>query len=194
MDSLSARYRRTVAKPLHLSAALAATLAVAACSAAPHGTADPTPQPPPFPIGQVGTPVHVKEISGATADITLNSATWLPAGCAGGWECNVIELTITGTSATPFKYNETYVVSGYGGGDQPFTHPDDNHWLGGDYKVDYTKINKLPPLRSGSVTNGQTAHGFIAYDGNLNEGDLYIKFCDPDQGGITDEAGWKVHT
>jgi hypothetical protein len=194
VNSPNARYRRTVAKPIHLSAALAATLAVAACSAAPHGTADPTPQPPPFPIGQVGTPVHVKEISGATADITLNSATWFPAGCAGGWECNVIELTITGTSATPFKYNETYVVSGYGGGDQPFTHPDDNHWLGGDYKVDYTKINKLPPLRSGSVTNGQTAHGFIAYDGNLNEGDLYIKFCDPDQGGTTDEAGWKVHT
>jgi hypothetical protein len=30
--------------------------------------------------------------------------------------------------------------------------------------------------------------------GNLNEGDLYIKFCDPDSGGTTDEAGWKVHT
>jgi hypothetical protein len=29
---------------------------------------------------------------------------------------------------------------------------------------------------------------------NLNEGDLYIKFCDPDSGGTTDEAGWKVHT
>lgn len=42
------------------------------------------------------------------------------------------------------------VVSGYGGGDQPFTHPNDDHRLGGDYKVDYTKINKMPPLRSGS--------------------------------------------
>jgi hypothetical protein len=58
----------------HLSAALAATLAVAACSAAPRGAADPTPQPPPFPIGQMGVPVHAKAASGATADITLNSS------------------------------------------------------------------------------------------------------------------------
>jgi hypothetical protein len=98
--------------PVHrkLGACLAAaTLALAACAPTPHGAADPTPQPP-FPMGQIGTPVHVKESSGATADITLNSATWFPPGCSGGWSCNVIELTITGTSPTPFKYNETYVV------------------------------------------------------------------------------------
>jgi hypothetical protein len=197
-------YRRAVAKPIHLSSAvITATLAVVACSAAPRGTADPA--PPPFPIGQVGVPVHARAASGATADVTLNSAAWFPQGCAGGWECNVIELTITGTSPTPFKYSETYVVSGYGGGDQPFTQPDDNHWLGGDYKVDYQKINKMPPLRTGSVTTGQTAHGFIGYGCNecrrSGERGLYIKMIDPDTENPTSpgpfavvEAGWEVHT
>lgn len=102
-------------------------------------------------------------------------------GCAGGWECNVIELTITGTSAAPFKYQDIYVVSGYGGGDQPFTHPTDDHWLGADFNVDYTKINKMPPLRSRSVTAGQIAHGFIGYGCNFcGNHDLHIKMIDPD--------------
>lgn len=182
------------------AAALTATLAVAACSGVPHGTADPTPQPPPFPIGKVGAPVHVKESSGATADITLNSAAWFPAGCSGGWECNVIELTITGTSATPFQYRDIYVVSSYGGGDQAFTDPNNKQWLGGDYMVDFAKINKMPPLRTGSATNGQTAHGFIGYGCNMCEGNLYIKFQDPDTENPNSPtpaitvAGWKVHT
>jgi hypothetical protein len=181
---------------------VAATFAViaAACSSPSMSSADPTTETLPFPIGQMGVPVHAKSASGATADITLNSAAWFPQGCAGGWECNVIELTITGTSATPFKYNEIYVVSGYGGGDQPFTHPNDDHWHGGDYMVNYTKINKMPPVRSGSVTAGQTAHGFIGYGCNMCEGNLYIKFQDPDTENpnsttpTTTAAGWKIHT
>ena len=188
-------------RPRRPAAALTATLAVAACSGAPHGTADPTPQPPPFPIGTVGSPVHVKASSAATADVTLNSAAWFPAGCAGGWECNVIELTITGSSATPFKYQDIYVVSGYGGGDQPFTHPTDSHWLGADYQVAYGKINKMPPLRTGSVTNGQTAHGFIGYGCDKCDRNMYIKMIDPDTEHPLDpgpfgvvEAGWKIHT
>ena len=44
-----------------------------------------------------------------------------------------------------------------------------------------------------SVTAGQTAHGFIG-DGLQSEGDLYIRFDDPDRGGTSAEAGWKVHT
>jgi hypothetical protein len=43
------------------------------------------------------------------------------------------------------------------------------------------------------VTAGQTAHGFIGY-GLQSEGDLYIRFDDPDRGGTSAEAGWKVHT
>ncbi len=141
-----------------VATAVAATLAVmvAGCSSPSRSSADPTPQPPPFPIGQVGVPVHVKAASGATADVTLNSATWLTPG--GG---DVIELTITGTSPRPFSYNEIYVVAGYGGGDQPFTHPNDDHWVGGSWG-NYDENGK-PPLRSGSVTAGQAAHGIVFY-------------------------------
>jgi hypothetical protein len=63
--------------PPKVRIAIVATLAIisAACTS-PHGTADPrTTETPPFPIGQIGTPVHVKASSGATADVTLNSAT-----------------------------------------------------------------------------------------------------------------------
>ena len=97
----------------------------------------------------------------------------------------------SGTSAAPFAYNEIYVVTNYGSGS----------WRGGDYKVDYTKINKLPTLRSGSVTNGQTAHGFIGYGCNMCEGNLDFQTIDPDTEhplspgpfGVV-EVGWKVHT
>lgn len=135
------------------------------------------------------SPVYVKESSGATADVTLNSAAWFPEGCAGGWACNVIELTITGTSAQPFKYDETHLTAAY----DPWRDDANRHRLGGSYMVNYQKINKLPTLRTGSVTNGQTAHGFVGYD-QQGQGDLYIEFNDPDSGGTTPEAGWKVHT
>ncbi len=142
-----------------------------------------------FPVGQVGSPVHAKAASGATADVTLDSASWQ------GFP--LIELTITGTSAQPFKYDETYIVAGVGGGDQPFTHPNDTHWLGGA-EGRYT-INGKPPLGSGSVTTEQTAHGIIRYSWS-SQGDKYIKMIDPDTEnpfaqpfGVV-EAGWKVHT
>ncbi|HEY4042037.1 MAG TPA: hypothetical protein VGM32_09370, partial [Rhodopila sp.] len=62
-----------------------------------------------------------------------------------------------------------------------------------------------PPLRSGSVTSGQTAHGFIGYGCNLcrRSGDqsLYIEMIDPDTENPLApgpfrviEAGWQVHT
>jgi hypothetical protein len=44
---------------------------------------------------------------------------------------------------------------------------------------------------SGTVTAGQTAHGFVGY-ALPDEGDLYIEFRDPDSGGTSPEAGWKV--
>ncbi|BBZ49095.1 hypothetical protein H7H82_15090 [Mycobacterium heidelbergense] len=182
-----------------MSASMVALAAMvgAGSSPAPRVAADP--QPTPFPVGQLGTLMHAKAAGGATADVTLNSAAWFPPGCAGGWSCNLIELTITGTSAMPFKYDEIYVVAGYGGGEQPFTHPNVDHWLGGSYHIDYRAINKMPPLRTGSVTNGQSAHGFIGY-GLQDEGDLYVKMIDPDTEnpyaqpfGVV-EVGWKIHT
>jgi hypothetical protein len=59
--------------------AVVATLAImtAACSS-PPSSANPTNDTPPFPIGQIGTPVHAKATGGATAHITLNSAAWFP--------------------------------------------------------------------------------------------------------------------
>ncbi|MEE2851466.1 MAG: hypothetical protein VX424_02295 [Actinomycetota bacterium] len=170
--------------------ALAATLAVTACLTAPHGTADPTPQQSPFPTGKAGTTIHVTEYSTATADVTLNNATWVSSGCYGGG-CNVIELTIAGKSDTPFRYAQTTVTAA----SSPWRQDPNRDTEGGSSLIDYQQINKMPPLRAGSVTNGQTAHGFIAYAGSINQGDVYIEFNDPDAPAApTPLAGWKVHT
>lgn len=171
--------------------ALAATLTLAAWFTAPHGTADPTPQQSPFPTGRAGTTIHVTEYSTATADITLNNATWVSSGCSGGGGCNVIELTIAGKSNAPFTFSPTSLTAA----SSPWRQDPNRDTQGGSSLVDYQQINKTPPLRSGSITNGQTAHGFIAYDGTIKQGDVYIEFNDPDAPAApTPLAGWKVHT
>ncbi|OBG73765.1 hypothetical protein A9X05_26520 [Mycobacterium sp. E3298] len=159
---------------------------------APVGAADPTPQQSPFPTGKAGTSIHVTEYSAATADVTLNNATWVSSGCTvSGGGCTVIELTIVGKSDTPFSYGETYVTAA----SSPWRQDPYRDTEGGSSGVDYQKINKTPPLRSGSVANGQTAHGYIAYDGNVKQGDVYIEFNDPNAPAApTPLAGWKVHT
>lgn len=177
-------------RPVRIGA-LAATLALAACLTAPPAAADPTSQQSPFPTGKSGATIHVTEYSTATADITLNNATWVSSGCSGGGGCNVIELTIAGKSDRPFSYSQTYVTAA----SSPWKQDPNRDIEGGSSLVDYQRINKTPPLRSGSVSNGQTAHGFIAYDGNINQGDVYIEFNDPDAPAApTPLAGWKVHT
>jgi hypothetical protein len=174
-----------------LSAALATLLAITACATAPQGNADPTPQQSPFPTGKSGTTIHVTEYSSATADITLNNANWISSGCSGSGGCNVIELTIVGKSDAPFSYGETYITAA----SSPWRQDPYREIQGGSSTVDYQKINKTPPLRSGTVTNGQTAHGFIGYDGNVKQGDFYIEFNDPNAPAApTPLAGWKVHT
>ena len=186
------RYRLHVAIPTPVSAALAVTLAVTACATAPHGNADPTPQQSPFPTGKSGSTIHVTEYSTATADVTLNNANWISSGCtSGGGGCNVIELTIVGRSDTPFTYSVTSVTAA----SSPWRQDPYRDIQGGSSMVDYQKLNKTPPLRSGSVINGQTAHGFIGYDGNVKQGDVYIEFSDPNAPAApTPLAGWKVHT
>jgi hypothetical protein len=187
-----ARYRLQVAISTPLCAALATLLAITACATAPHGNADPTTQQSPFPTGKSGTTIHVTEYSTATADVTLNNATWISSGCSGGGGgCNVIELTIVGKTDAPFNYSETYVTAA----SSPWRQDPYRDIQGGSSSVDYQKINKTPPLRSGSVTNGQTVHGFIGYGGNVNQGDVYIEFNDPNAPAApTPLAGWKVHT
>lgn len=166
-------------------------LAMTAYVTAPAGNADPTPSQSPFPTGKSGTTIHVTEYSAATADVTLNNANWISSGCSGGGGCNVIELTIVGKSDTPFAYSETYVTAA----SSPWRQDPYRDIQGGSSIIDYQAINKMPPLRSGTVSNGQTAHGFIGYDGNVKQGDVYIEFDDPNAPAApTPLAGWKVHT
>ncbi|MDT5224649.1 MAG: hypothetical protein QOG19_2056, partial [Mycobacterium sp.] len=140
--------------------AAAVSVVIAACSC-PSGSAAPS-ESPPFPIGQMGVPVHARAADGATADITVNSATWFPPGCAYGSACNVVELTITGTSHLFFQFHQLYIFAGYGGGDQQWTHPDDAP-RPATFAVDYQRLHVMPPLQSGGLHDGQTAHGFVGF-------------------------------
>ena len=140
-----------------------------------------TTEPPPRYVGQVDMPVHAKASNGATADITLNGVSWIPERCAGALPCAVVELTFKGTSAQPFMYYEPYVTAGYGHGPQPWSHPNDSNRVGGDPMVNYAAINKLPPLRMGSV--GIPLGGKATW---------YVEVADPDN--VTNiEAGWHAH-
>ncbi|ETB49977.1 hypothetical protein O974_04900 [Mycobacterium avium 11-0986] len=184
------RYLQPVTRPARMST-LGAALALTACLTAPGATADPTPQQSPFPTGKSGTTIHVTEYSTATADVTLNNATWVSSGCPGGGGCNVIELTIAGKSDKPFTYSQASITAA----STPWRQDPYRDTQGGSSLADYQQLNKTPPLRVGSVTNGQTAHGFIAYDGAIRQGDVYIEFNDPDAPAApTPLAGWKVHT
>jgi hypothetical protein len=147
----------------------------------------------------MGVPVHARAAGGATADITVDSATWLSPGCAShfasptpGSSCNVVELTITGTSHRFFEFNHSYIFAGYGGGNQPWTHPDDAP-RPATLAVDYQRLQMMPPLQSGGLSDGQTAHGFVGFV-MPTPGDLYITFNDPEQPAPYAEAGVLVHT
>jgi hypothetical protein len=147
----------------------------------------------------MGMPVHARAAGDATADITVNSATWLPPGCAShfaapasGSACNVVELTITGTSHRFFHFNNFYIFSGYGGGNQPWTNPGDAP-RPATLAVDYQRLGKMPPLQAGGLHDGQTAHGFVGFVMPTG-GDLYITINDPDQLAPYTEAGLIVHT
>lgn len=140
----------------------------------------------------MGVPVQARAAGGATADITVNSATWLPPGCAShfaaptpGSACNVVEMTITATSHKFFHFNQRYMFAGYVGGNdapQPAT-----------MAVDYRRLDKMPPLQTGGLHDGQTAHGFVGF-AMPTGGDLYITINDPDQPTPYTEAGLIVHT
>ncbi|MGV0695475.1 MULTISPECIES: hypothetical protein [Mycobacterium] len=174
-----------------VGAAAAAAAVIATCSC-PSGSADPASESPPFPTGQMGVPVHARAAGGATADITIDSATWLPPGCAShfasptpGSACNVVEMTITATSHYFFQFDQRYMFAGYGGGNdapQPAT-----------MAVDYQRLNKMPPLESGGLHDGQTAHGFVGF-AMPTGGELYITINDPSQPAPYTEAAWIVHT
>nr|WP_231990771.1 hypothetical protein [Mycobacterium sp. 852002-30065_SCH5024008] len=147
----------------------------------------------------MGVPVHARAAGGATADITVNSATWLPPGCASHFAnpaadsgCNVVEVTITATSHRFFQFDQNYIFAGYGGGNQPLTHPADAPQPA-TFAVDYQRLDKMPPLEMGGLHDGQTAHGFVGFVMPPGD-DLYITINDPAQHAPYTEAGWIVHT
>ena len=107
-------------------------------------------------------------------------------------QCNVVELTITGTSHRFFRFDQSYIFAGYGGGNQPWTHPDDAP-RPATLAVDYQRLNKMAPLKSGGLHDGQAAHGFVGF-AMPTGGDLYITINDPAQLAPYTEAGWIVHT
>jgi hypothetical protein len=140
----------------------------------------------------MGVPVQARAANGATADITVNSATWLPPGCTShfaaptpGSACAVVELTITATSHKFFQFDHSYIFAGYGGGNdapEPAT-----------LAVDYQRLNMMPPLQQGGLHDGQTAHGFVGFN-MPTAGDLFITINDPAQPAPYTEAGLIVHT
>ncbi|GAA4533944.1 hypothetical protein H7J89_17335 [Mycobacterium paraffinicum] len=171
-------------------AAPAVAVAIAACTC-PAASADPPSENAPFPIGQLGAPVHARAAGGATADSTVNSATWLPPGCAshfanpaGDSGCNVVEVTITATSHRFFQFDQNHMFASYGGFNQP--QP-------ATFAVDYQRLDKMPPLAMGGLHDGQTTHGFVGFVMPPG-GDLYITINDPSQPAPYTEAGWIVHT
>jgi hypothetical protein len=180
-----------------VSAATAVAVVIAAWSC-PTGAADSSPENPPFPIGEMGVPVHARAANGATADITVNSATWSPPGCATHFAsptdpgCNVVELTVTATSHQFFQFDQRYMFAGYGGGNQPWTHPDDAPQPS-TLAVDYRRLGTMPALQTGGLHDGQTAHGFVGFVMPPG-GDLYLTINDPKQPAPYTEAGWIVHT
>lgn len=94
-------------------------------------------------------------------------------------------MTITATSHYFFQFDQRYMFAGCGGGNdapQPAT-----------MAVDYQRLNKMPPLESGGLHDGQTAHGFVGF-AMPTGGELYITINDPSQPAPYTEAAWIVHT
>lgn len=149
-------------------------------STAPAARPSPTPAPrpasPPAPAlppgapryaALIGQPKSVTDSTGATAQVTLNGVRFVPRpwGSVPDAAYVLVDLTITGTSAKPFTYNESYVVSGYNDSNG-WTVPE-NSW-GGDPQFDYTPYLPPNPLRLGQVSAGQTVRGLVAISSSLD--------------------------
>uniref|UniRef100_UPI003D9001DD hypothetical protein n=1 Tax=Gordonia sp. B7-2 TaxID=3420932 RepID=UPI003D9001DD len=126
--------------------------------------------------------------NGATATVTLNSVRWIPASkhALGGLNCTAVELTINGTSTTPFKYDESYVTGTHSG-----VSGDDGYPVGGDLSADYVAAGTLPPLRAGQVSEGRSVHAFVILPLS-SPGRIHIELTDPEDVENA-QASWMVN-
>jgi hypothetical protein len=113
----------------------------------------------------LGVPKHVTASDGSAADVTLNGVRYAPISSRYPStidpELAVLDITVTGMSSTPFNYSEDQVVFNYGGGLDPYNHPNDTNLYGPSAMEDYTPFLPPNPLRVGSVATGQTARGLV---------------------------------
>lgn len=144
--------------------------------------------PPPSYVGQLGKPVQARATTGATADITLISVAWV-SRCKGALPCVAVKLALVGTSRHSFQYNESYVSGCYATTPDPWARLENTDCPSADPMVNYEEINKLPPLRLGSVVMGQKADGYVAIPLG-SRAKWYIKVNDPS--GDEPEAAWVV--
>lgn len=140
-------------------------IVVASPAGPPAASVPSAPAPPPY-AGKIGIPVHATAPNGATADITLNDVRMKPENCVGSFGCIVLDLTFTGTSAVAFPYSESFVTWDYGGGPDPFNHPNNSNETGADPTANYVPFMPPAPLRVGEVVNGLTKRGLVIADFN----------------------------
>lgn len=126
-----------------------------------HNTAPPSPTAP-ADAGFLGQPKTVTEPDGSQARVTLNGVAYKPNPNGDvSTMLAVVDLSFTGVSAKPFRFQETDVYFSFSDQGSPYTHAGDDHLNGPDPTEDYTPYGPVQPLRSGSVAMGVTRRGLI---------------------------------
>ncbi|WP_158703545.1 hypothetical protein [Pseudonocardia dioxanivorans] len=123
--------------------------------------------------------------SGAAADVTLTGVT---PGKYGSFAYAVGQITITGRSSQPFAYDgeDDFAVQ-YADGPDPW-HPDNSNIWNPDIEAGFP-----PALRAGTLSNGQTVSGTLAFHIGSHGGRLLISaFDDGNPRPTTPLAQWLV--
>ena len=129
-----------------------------------HHTAPPSPTAAAAPAdaGFLNQPKTVTEPDGSQARVTLNGVAYKPnPNGDASTMLAVVDLSFTGVSAKPFRFQETDVYFSFSDQGSPYTHAEDDHTYGPDPTEDYTPYGPVQPLRSGSVAMGVTRRGLI---------------------------------
>jgi len=110
--------------------------------------------------------VHLRDGTGATANVTLNGVRYAPVpGMGQTGQLVVLDFTVAGTSASPFQYSQDNVQMAYlnssAESDPAYAHTSDRTAFGSKPSEDYTSFLPPDPLRIGSVTAGQQRRGLV---------------------------------